>query len=219
MNDLQNSVGQLAKTSFPTLNPLILNGFSVGRQHQDSSRTSAHIYTRIEATTEQPLEKQGIIYLNSLIEKVLTDVKVCYHDISLIQQIEEFYTEEESQLFIQFIRTFAMLRRGEKPQEIRGVILTDNDDFLSALKLMQQRKVEDYSDLNIKTKEKLENHLYKRFTCRTFSTKILAKELRYNYNLLGRILTVLQLEQKIEFFEMAYGHTMFRLRTKKVNYV
>ena len=55
-----------------------------------------------------------------------------------------------------------------------------------------------------------------KFQKRTFTPKIIAQELFYNYAFIHRILALLILEREIEFVKEMAGQKSFRLREKPV---
>lgn len=213
MENYQTSVGQLAKVPFPTLKPIKNNGFGVGRLVKKQART--HTRRREEA---QIFDFKGFKELSFLIEQLFSDIKICYHNLELIKQIQQQYSEQESELFLQYVRVFSLLRRSDKPQPIKNIIFTDQDDFLSAFRLMKQRNIEEYHNIKLSTKNGVLAELQKSFSYRTFSAKILSRETKYAKQTLDRVLTILHFERKIEFFEVVGSHTMYRLPTTTVKY-
>src|SRR5699024_1586956 len=165
------------------------------------------------------LDLSAMNYLNDLFYNLLPDVKVCYHNPLYVQQIEETYTVKESQLFLQFVKTFAQFRKADEFTQSKGIILTNENDFLIAFKLLRQRKIDEQPPVKTKNKNKVLDLLKLKFQKRTFSAKLLAKELFYNYSLLDKIITLLLLEQKIEFVKETAGQLFYRLKEKTHCYV
>jgi len=218
LKHLRPPVGKLAKSSFPT--PKLSNDkdLRVGRHPKQTPRVSER--TRVgdfkEDKRENSFDLKAIKYLNQLFTDLLPDVKVCYHNPLYVQQIGESYSKTESAIFLQFVKTCAQFRCQAQNQSI---ILTHENDFLNAFKLMRQRKIEEYSSVKAKNKNKVWDLLKLKFKNRTFSAPMLAKELFYNYSLLYKIIHLLTLEHKIEFVKEFKGNSFYRLREKSNAYV
>lgn len=207
---LRPPVSQLAKTHFPTLKTAPAKGFEVGSNSEKKAHTHSRSHTHVHTHEENDLK--AMLHLNKLLVHLMPEIKVCYHNPLYVQQISENYSKEESSIFLQWVKTFALLRRSERTQPVENVILSDDNDFLSAFKLMKQRKIALYSTFNERCKNKVWSLLQYRFMYRTFTTQILARELFYNYTLLKKIITVLLLEHKIEFFQHFGEYQVYRIR-------
>lgn len=168
---------------------------------------------------EKSKDLSAMNYLNDLFYNLLPNVKVCYHNPLYVQQIEETYSTKESELFLQFVKTFAQFRKADEFAQSKGVILTNETDFLIAFKLLRQRKIDEQPPVKEKNKNKVLDLLKLKFKQRTFSAKLLAKEFFYNYTLLDKIITLLLLEQEIEFVKETAGQLFYRLHTKSVVHV
>jgi hypothetical protein len=204
---LPSSVGQLAKSGNILLKPSNNEALTVGRHSNKTTRASAH-------TREDAHDLAAMLHLNRLFSDLLPDTKVCYHNPLYVEQIEANYSKNESAIFLQFVKTFAQFRYQGCDLIQTQVVLTNETDFLNAFKLMRARKVAEYTDVKTKNKNKVLDLLKIKFTQRTFSAKILARELSYNYTLIDKIITLLLLEQQIEFVKEIAGQKTYRLRQK-----
>lgn len=213
---LRPSVGQLAKSHFPTLKTTTNKSLAVGRQANKNPRTQASVHTPdlVVRLTESKQDISAMTYLNRLLKNMLPELKVCFHNALYVQQIQENYSLTESSFLLQWVKTFALIRRSDRVELMQDVVLTNEQDFLTAFRLMQQRKIAEYSDVNPKSKSKVLDLLRYKFQYRTFSAQILAQELFYNYKPLNKIIMLLLLEKEIEFVKEMSGQKTFRLREK-----
>lgn len=208
-------VSQSEKTHLPTIKIATAKGLTVG----SNPKPFAHASEQAGVHTHEENDLKAMLHLNKLLVHLMPELKVCYHNTLYVQQISENYSLEESAIFLQWVKTFALLRRSEKTPLIENIITTDEEDFLSAFKLMQQRKIAEYADVNPKCKNKVLDLLKLKFQYRTFSAQILAKELFYNYKLLDKIIMLLCLEHQIEFVKELSEQQFYRLREKSKVYV
>jgi len=221
LTSLRHSVGKLAKSSVSNLKSNNDRALRVGSQEKVNPRTHTRTGTGdLKVYLAEHLQDvNAMTYLHSLLTNLLPELKVCYHNNLYVSQIQENYSEQESIFFLQWIRAFALLRRSDRKQFNGSVIITDEQDFLSAFRLMQQRKVAEYADLNPACKQKVLDLLNYKFQQRTFTAKILNQDLFYSYKLLNRIIMLLELEKQIEFLKNVGNHKVYRLRQKTaVNY-
>lgn len=215
-------VSQLAKTYLPTQKPSIDNGLTVGR-HEDISLTceGAQTYApdfKVSKLTESE-DLQAMTYLNHLFSGLLPDVKVVFHNLLYVEQIQEGFLPRESDLFFQFVKTFAQFRTANHLPHSSDIVLTNDNDFYLAFKLMRKRKLSDYKDIKPKNKNKVLDLIKLKFSQRTFTPKIIAQELFYNYAFIHRILALLILEQEVEFVKDFGEQKVFRLRQKSTIHV
>ncbi|HEX7367314.1 MAG TPA: hypothetical protein VF273_09470 [Pelobium sp.] len=205
-------VGQLAKTGLPTLKLLKNGAFSVGRHIENSP----HVSERAQACDlNEKFDLKAMTYLNSLFGSLFSKTKVVFHNPLYLEQIQAGFLPEESDIFLGFVKTFAKFRYAQFTNEITTIITNDNDFYL-AFKLMRERKLSDYSDIKPKNKNKILDLIKVKFKNRTFTPKIIAQELFYNYAFIHRILALLILEREIEFVKEISGQKSFRLREKPV---
>lgn len=216
----RQAVGQLAKTKIIPLNPNENKALTVGRHQEKTPRTSVHTHEGADAheNKAQKFDLQAMTYLNSLFADLIPQTKVVFHNILYVEQIQEGFLPHESDIFLQFARTFAQFRFHAQNNEQNTILTTDNDFYL-AFKLMQKRKLSDYSDIQPKNRNKILDLVKLKFQKRTFTPKIIAQELFYNYAFIHRILALLILEKEIEFVKEIEGQKAFRLRTKSVVHV
>src|SRR5699024_3039531 len=138
---------------------------------------------------------------------------VFFHIILSLKQYKARFLPNESDIFLGFVKTFAKFRYSQFTNEITTIITNDNDFYL-AFKLMRERKLSDYADIKPKNKNKILDLIKVKFKNRTFTPKIIARELFYNYAFIHRILALLILEREIEFVKEINGQKSFRLREK-----
>lgn len=212
-NFLRPPVGQLDKTPIIQLKASKNVALEVGRHENKTSHTSAQAYTPdLEELT-------AMKYMNKLLTGLLPDMKVCFHNTLYVEQIQEGFLPDESDIFLQFVKTFALFRHTDRVEPLTNVILTNENDFYNAFKLMQKRKLSDYQDIKPKNKNKILDLIKLKFQNRTFTPQIIAKELFYNYAFIHRILALLILEREIEFVKTIEGQKSFRLREKPIVHV
>lgn len=219
-NLLRRPVGQLDKNPIFLLKTNEKEALRVGRHKKESSHTSARTHKGVPAhdLKVQTFDLQAMNYLNTLFASLQPDLKVVFHNVLYVEQIQEGFLPDESDIFLQFVKSFAQFRFHSQSQA-QGVILTNDNDFYLALKLMQKRKLSDYSDIKPKNRNKILDLLKLKFQKRTFTPKIIAQELFYNYAFIHRILALLILEKEVEFLKQVGEEKVFRLREKSLVHV
>ena len=170
-----------------------------------------------EQKEQEKIEKfdlQAMRYINNLFKNLKTDVKVCFHNKLYVEQIRVNFPKEENDIFLEFVKMFARFRSFERVELLNNVVITNENDFLQAFRLMKQRKIAEYSNLKQKHINKVLGLLEANFQERTFSASVIAKEFYYNYTFIGKILMYLVLKRKIEFVKELKGMLFYRLREK-----
>jgi hypothetical protein len=213
------SVGQLDKTPIIPLNSSSNKALTVGRQQSQTSRVSERTHKGapapdfMEQSDDEKQDLTAMLHLNKLFSDLLSRTKVVFHNVLYVEQIQEGFLPHESDIFLGFVRTFAQFRcRGHFQEE--NIILTNDDDFYLAFKLMKKRKLSDYTDIKPKNRTKILDLIRLKFPNRTFTPKTIAQELFYNYAFIHRVLAMLILEREIEFVKDFQGEKHFRLREK-----
>lgn len=213
-------VGQFAKTPIFLLKPNENGVLRVGRHQSQTAHASERTHERVPAPDmkiKNTLETDDLTAMksfNQLFSGLLSTTKVVFHNTLYVQQIEESYSKAESAIFLQCVQTFCHFRYTDRTEPLQNILLTNENDFLHAFKLMQQRKINSCTNLKPKTCMKAYDLLTLKFQNRTFSTFLLTKELYYSYKVLNQLITLFLLEQKIEFVKEHGGHLFYRLRTK-----
>ena len=126
LNSVKPSVGQLDKTGLPTPKPFPYKENPVGGHQDENPR--AHARTR---------EESAMGYLCELLESLEELNPVVFHEPSYLNEIHTTYSGSEARFFVQWVKSFALMRCSKRPQPIEGVIQTTDQDFLCALTVMQ----------------------------------------------------------------------------------
>lgn len=226
LNTLRPPVSQLDKPPLFLLKANENKALKVGRHQNKTSHTSAQTQGAPapdfkeqnldlnEQNLREKLDLTAMTYLNKLFYALLPNTKVVFHNVLYVEQIQEGFLPDESDIFLQFVKTFAQFRYTQGHEQQSSIILTSDNDFCLAFKLMQQRKLSDYSDIKPKNKTKILDLIKLKFQNRTFTPKTIAQELFYNYAFIHRILALLILEREVEFVKDFKGEKYFCLRTK-----
>lgn len=154
---LNHSVSQLAKTCCPTLKLSTDAGLGAGRQKKANpcTHTHAHTYTR---QRPQPAKKQRhklykkaendfLRAVPKIFEQVETE-KVIFHNNDFVDCIYNDYSLPNANKFLAWVKTFAIMRNPYRENPVQGVIFSDDNDFLTALRLMKSQRIRPLSKQN-----------------------------------------------------------------------
>jgi hypothetical protein len=155
-----SSVGQLAKTALPTLKTKPTKGLTVGRHKEKTLHTRVHAggFFNLDgdnASNSKPFRlhkcaEMDFVQTIPLLFDHLENSKVVFHNSNLVDQIFEAYSAVYAHLFLNWVRTFALIRSTCRKQIFDGVIQSTDDDFLTALRLFKMQ--------NNKPKTKANSH-------------------------------------------------------------
>jgi hypothetical protein len=143
---LRLSVGQLDKLHLPTLKTADTNPLRVGRQQNETPRK----HTRIRENLQSPKRQVYKLYQKTerdflkaipIVFEQLENQKVVFHNTDYVDAICDDYYPEFSSLFLEWVKTFAIIRSSYRVTLIEGVILSNDDDFLTALRLIQSQGI------------------------------------------------------------------------------
>lgn len=161
--NLTGQVGQLAKMPLPTSKTAPAKDLKVGRQLKQKPRTHAHAGKELEIIPQIPFKKRHFkLYKkaeNDFIQSVpllfshLENTEVVFHNHDFIEEIFDAYYRIHACLFLDWVKTFALIRRAERTELIEGAIQSTDEDFYSALRLFKHQ--------SIKPKYKTPNHRQK----------------------------------------------------------
>ena len=139
-------VGQLDKPHCPSLKTADTNPTRVGRQPKQKPRTLAPARKRGKAGqyTKLKLYKRAeddfLRAIPAFFEQ-LENTKVVFHNHDYVSSICDYYQPDAASLFLDWVRAFAILRSPYRKSSIAGVIQSDDNDFLTAFRLMKSQGI------------------------------------------------------------------------------
>lgn len=200
LETLRPSVGQLAKTPFPTLKPLSDKEKAVGRHEKQSSHTSAHTH---EAKTVNGFKKGlSTKFFIDLVDLLYPNEKTVFHNADYVASISEVYRKEDRELFFRLVRAFTLLRKSARHQPIAEVFETNDEDFWAAFRIMKLRKESSKKSsckVGKNTANEVLNYLQSHFADKPFSSSLIAQKMQMQRHYATAILTHLQKQNLIEF--------------------
>ncbi|QMU66179.1 MAG: hypothetical protein GKR88_21330 [Flavobacteriaceae bacterium] len=201
-----NSVGQLVKTPIPTLKFPKTKGLTVGRQPNQNPRT--HTRTRVAnfdftKITEKSIFKLRKVVENDFLQTVpllfdeLQQTKVVFHNTDYVNAIFSTYHKKHALLFLDWVKTFAMIRSTNRPELMSDVLQTDDEDFLTTFKLFKlQHKQPKQQRIN--QKEQIWSLILKYFPTEPFETKELFAKTAIDRSTVNQFLNQFKEENKIK---------------------
>lgn len=199
LETLRPSVGQLAKTPFPTLKPLSDKEKSVGRHEKENSHTSVHTH---EAKTVNGFKKGlSTKFFLDLVDLLYPNEKTVFHNADYVASISEVYRKEDRELFFRLVRAFALLRKSCRVQPITGVFETNDEDFWAAFRIMKIRtisKKRNPEKVGKKRANEVLSYIESHYKNKPFSSPEIAKKLKLHRHYATAILTHLHKQNRIE---------------------
>ena len=213
-----NSVGQLAKTYFPTLKPLPNGKKTVGRNQKKTSRTHAR---RRMGDKKEP---QKIFRLKKAVEfdfiqtipllfDFLDNTQVIFHNNGYVNAIFSTYHSQDAFVFLQWVKTFAIMRLDNREQVFTGVIKSNDSDFLRAYKLikLQAVKLKDNKKSRQQQKQQIWKLILKHYPNQPFNRKDM-----YQISIIGKLrirelLNELQAENKLIKHKKKGAYSMYQV--------
>jgi hypothetical protein len=144
-------VSQFAKTHFPTPKIKPTADLGVGQHHKKNRHAPTHareFLTSVSSETTPP--KPFKLYKNAeddfiqtipLLFAHLENTEVVFHNPDYIEQIFKTYHHIHAHLFLEWVKTFARIRKADRTELLENIIQTTEDDFLSALQVFKLRSI------------------------------------------------------------------------------
>ncbi|QMU63062.1 MAG: hypothetical protein GKR88_21165 [Flavobacteriaceae bacterium] len=200
------SVGQLAKSPFPTEKPSNYKGLTVGGQQNQNPHTHTRIreanfdFTKI---TEKAVFKLRKVVENDFLQTVpllfeeLENTKVVFHNTDYVNAIFSTYHKKHALLFLDWVKTFALIRSTNRAELINDVLQTDDEDFLTAFKLFKLQDARPKKK-RINQKEQVWILILKYFPTEPFETKELFAKTIIDRSTVNQFLNQFKGEHKIK---------------------
>lgn len=223
---LPSGVSQLAKPYNPTLKVLPVLEKPVGRQQEKQPRTHSRIYTGIDKTKPQLFKlskfvKNDFIQTIPLLFDFTENSKVIFHNTDFVDAVFSTYHTEDAFVFLEWVKTFAIMRIDNREIVFDGVIESNDSDFLRAFRLLklQAAKVKKASELKRKRKKKKQKQqiwelILKHFPKQPFSTKQIYEKTLIERRRVRRLLHQLIADNKLHQCKKMGASFSFQ-RTKK----
>ena len=137
---------QSAKTQFPTIKTAPDKGLTVGRQPEKKPYTPTHAREKEKFTVwgQRPLRfklrhkaEYDFIQAVPLLFGHLENLQVVFHNLDYVEAIFETYPAPHANLFMEWVKTFAIIRKADREMLMDNVIYSTDDDFLLALRLFK----------------------------------------------------------------------------------
>jgi hypothetical protein len=143
---LKKAVGQLAKSPCPTFKLPTDKDLNVGRQAKPKACTHTRIGEKPQKTEIQTYRlrkktKNDFLKVLPTFFEQLENKKVIFHNNNYVNSIFEDYTPFFANMFLEWVKCFAILRSPYRESLIDGVILSDDKDFLTAFRLLKSQGV------------------------------------------------------------------------------
>jgi hypothetical protein len=214
------SVGQLAKTPCPTLKPNKTKALPLGRHQKKTSRT--HARTRIDADFDltkikyaehfkiRKVVKNDFLQTIPLLFDSLENCKVIFHNQDYVNALFETYHKKHALLFLDWVKTFVLIRRAERNQLLENVLQSTEHDFLTAFKLFKLQDVRAKKG-KVTLKEKIWAIILKYYPEKPFETKdIYEKTIMENCSV-ASLLLELKEENKLKRVRKIKAHIRYQV--------
>ena len=144
-----NPVGQLAKNHFPTPKAPAHKGPTVGGQQNKKPRTHTRtcckgFFNLNDQKRSNPnhfrlynTSQKNFIRTVPLLFEHMDNTKVVFHNRDYVNEVFETYYAKQAHLFLDWVKTFAIIRSSCRTQLTEDVILSEDEDFLTALNLFR----------------------------------------------------------------------------------
>ena len=222
-NFFPNSVGQLAKMPFPTTKTLLTKDLAVGRQLKKNLHTPTHTGGFFNLSGTKPNEIKHFKLLPSaekdflqtipLLFEQLENTKVVFHNPDYVTEIFEAYQTVQAHVFLDWVKTFAIIRKSSRAKLLENVIQSTDEDFLSALrifKIQSTKPKKKYEGQRQKIWETIEKH----FSDKPFGSRDIEGITMINYITVSSHLRLFKEQGKLKRCKRIYGHLRFQLIKK-----
>lgn len=203
---IENVVGQLAKTHFPTPKPSNDKGLPVGRTKNDLSHAPTHMYVPLEEKIIQhqnrdknPHHKRANIsthkinFFTRFVKETTPPVLVYFGTNSYLPAVKQVYLPLQYRLFKRLAECSARLHQANRQAYKNGILVNDTD-YLYAFRVMKNKAPKKRVKIHTKGRIKLLNHLQTHYQERVFSVRSLALDTDYSKSYLKEL--VLQLARE-----------------------
>ena len=177
-------VGQLAKTNYPAIKHNSSKHLRAGRQAKPNHRTHAHAggYFNLNGTKQQrhkPFKlykktENDFLKTIPLLFDNLEKINVIFHNNDYVNAIFDMYYPTHAHLFLDWVKTFARIRKTYRTALAEGIIQTTDDDFLSALQLFKLQQTKPKPKNTISQKEKVWQAIIQHFPDSPFTSRDIA---------------------------------------------
>ena len=140
------SAGQLAKSPCLTIKSLYYNKLGVAGQAKNKPRTHALTREVLQMSENRQANppKQSERDFTRVVPQVfdpLENTKVIFHNTDFVSSIIEDYHPPVADLFLEWVKMFALIRSPYRSSPMECVVLSDDDDFLSTLRLFKLKGI------------------------------------------------------------------------------
>jgi hypothetical protein len=137
-----SQVGQSDNAPCPTTKLAPTLHLTAGRHEKEKPHTHAHTRENIQKVILRRLklyktpEKDFLQAIPMVFEQVY-NTKVIFHNNDYVDSIYQHYTPQVADIFLQWVKTFALMRSSYRESAFQGVIFSDDNDFLSAFQMIK----------------------------------------------------------------------------------
>jgi len=182
-----NAVSQLAKTSIPSLNALLSKDLAEGRHAPENSCAPTHAggffdFDKIQSINPFKIHKMAqnnFLQIIPLLCEQLEKITIVFHNQNYVNEVFEAYHSTQAHLFLEWVKTFAIIRKSHRTTLMQGVIQSHDEDFLSAMQLFKllQTKPKQKKNVMKKQQEKIWHIITTQFADTPFSKGDIQKHL------------------------------------------
>ena len=211
--------GRTAKTKYPSLKTLPDKGLTVGRQAEKKTHVPTHTREKqnFADLMQQPLyfklhhaAERNFIQTVPLLFKHLENLQVVFHNVDYVNAIFDDFQTPHAHLFMEWVKTFAIIRKADREMLLGNVIQSSDDDFLSAWHLFKLQNTKPKLK-TFKTSDKIWQVIEKHYADKPFTAENLKNLTLYQYKSLYTHLRHWISEGKLEAVKKPGKRLLYKL--------
>jgi len=214
------SVSQLANLALPTIKAKPTKDLSVRRHDKKMLHTRTHAGGFLHFESGKARQQRHFkLYKNpedDFIQTIpslfahLENIKVVFHNTDYIEAVFDTYYNNYAHLFLEWVKTFARIRKAHRAELMDKIIQSTEDDFLSAFQLFKMRSIKPKKKQG-NQKVKVWQTILKNFAEKPFTNRDIEEQTLIYCSTVGHYLKMLKEEGKLKRVKKIGGRLRYKL--------